>query len=233
VKITFKRAEHDHWPPEERESNDQFAVRDVRAKFLAEYLRKNDIWEHAALDILNAITRGVNVSVQLMEQWERFFYMGNLISMRKKIEKLLDLICTFAGGQPPVYFPLALVPLPRRVISGGSIIRGMKEVPNKYIQIRVEDNKSPFDYNLALKIEVSLVNEEVDHDGMISSSNTAVLKRDEVRDILFLGSKQCLCHAVILNPSPLAGIGRVVSSSECFYPENSTSSNCTCSSSQC
>ena len=66
----------------------------------------------------------------------------------------------------------------------------MKEVPNKYIEIRFEDNKSPFDYNLALKIEVSLVNEEVDHGGMISSSNTAVLKRDEVRDILCLGSKQ-------------------------------------------
>jgi hypothetical protein len=190
VKITFERAEHDHWPPEERESNDQFSVRDVRTKVLAEYLRKNCMCEHAASGILYAITKGVKVIVPLADQWERLFYMENLVTMRKKIEKLLDLICAIAGGQPPVYFPLAFVPFPKRVISGGSIIRGMNEVPNKYIEITFEDKKSPFEYNLALKIEVSLVNDEVDHGGMISSSNTAVLKRDEVRDILFLGSKQ-------------------------------------------
>ena len=133
--------------------------------------------------------------------------------MRMEIEKLLGMICVFAGGAPPAYFPLAFESFP--LVSGGSFISGENEVPNKYVELEISENHNhrPFQNNLSIKIEVSIIKDENGHGG-VSSSNTAVLNQAQVRYVLHLGSKQCLCHAVILNPSPLAGIGRVVSSSD-------------------
>ena len=213
LKITFEGVKNELWPPKERKSNGYFPLRGVGEIVFEKYLGANGIWVPIAGDLLDAFKNGGKVNVVLNDPWDRIFYMGRVVSMRKKIEKLLGMICVFAGGAPPAYFPLAFESFPPSLVSGGSFISGENEVPNKYVELEISKNHRPFQDNLSIKIEVSIIKDENGHGG-ISSSNTAVLNQAQVRYVLRLGSKQCLCHAVILNPSPLAGIGRVVSSSD-------------------
>ena len=189
MKITFERVENDLWPPKEQVSNGEWALTGVGENVFAEYLRSNGIWVPAASDILHAFKNGGQVNVPLDGRWERFYYMGRVVSMRKQLQKLLGLIFIITGGAPPAYFPLAPGSFPTSFISGGSFISGKNEVPDRYVEIRFQENDRPFQDNLVLKIQVSLIQDE-NFGGGISSSNTAVINQDEVRDILlFFGLK--------------------------------------------
>jgi len=245
VKIIFERVENISWPPKNPDPGSlSFFEEDegVAMNKLRDYLWRIGVNRDCAPRIVDVFTKGGSVNLLLNDQWDRFFYMGKEVSTSRKVEKLVETICVLISSVPPSSIPLALSLSPTRVMLGTAFVKGGHEVPDMYIGIRIEENAGPSrgEENPALKLVITARKEDgcsLDHEhGGITSSNTALLNEDEVRDILLFVSIQFLCDASILYCSPLAGFGRDFTSylrscggNECVF----TSPECTCFSFEC
>jgi hypothetical protein len=253
VKIIFESVQNISWPPKNPEPGSLRSKEGAAIDKLKDYLWRNGVNRGCVNTdwgprIVHVFTKGGSVNLCLNDQWDRFFYMGKEVSTSRKVEKLVETICVLIGSVPPSSIPLTLLLSPTREMLGTAFVKGSHEVPDMHIRIKIEENADPSrgveDHKLMLVItgrkenDGSLMHEH----GGITSSNTALLNEDEVRDVLLFVSMQCLCDASILYCSPLAGFGlfgvfgrdftsyqRSCGGNECVF----ISPECTCFSFEC